>query len=251
MTLTQINNLFEAVAAGTLGVHSYWFGWPSDRVRSRTTADDSEYTANYPRLLFAVPEMSQNTIQNTDTYTVQLFFDDLLGYNDDGTPDHQTQLQKWNNLMGISIAWLKTLQGTLPSLRPDGVQIIGEPRFILDSFSGQQRLITVIINLTIATKTNCGTLLDFPAVISGGLTWPPINQVNGDWVKADAEYLNTTSNVLPWNEFKPLTGANVTVTMNGTLLASDLYSIQANSITINPATHTNGNDYAVIAIWTL
>lgn len=253
MTLIQLNNLFEAVAAGTLGIHSYWFGWPSDRVRSRATNDDEVQGAMYPRLLFAVPEMSQNTIQNTDTYSVQLFFDDLLGYDNDGNPDHQTQLQKWRNLMNIATAWLKTLQGSLPLLRPDGVQIIGEPRFVLDSFSGQQRLITVIVTMNIATKTTCGTLLDFPGAIGSGIPWPPQDVVIGDWVKGDQEFLNTTSNVLTWttNNLDLTTAWSFEIFQNGQRMVEAQYTVGVSTVTINPDSHWDGSNYVIVALWTV
>lgn len=253
MTLIQLNNLFEAVAAGTLGIHSYWFGWPSDRVRSRATNDDEAQGAMYPRLLFAVPEMSQNTIQNTDTYSVQLFFDDLLGYDNDGNPDHQTQLQKWRNLMNIATAWLKTLQSSLPLLRPDGVQIVGEPRFVLDSFSGQQRLITVIVTMNIATKTTCGTLLDFPGAIGSGIPWPPQDVVIGDWVKGDQEFLNTTSNVLTWatNNLDLSTAWSFEIFQNGQRMVEAQYTVGVSTVTINPDSHWDGSNYVIVALWTV
>ena len=253
MTLIQLNNLFEAVAAGTLGVHSYWFGWPSDRVRSRATNDDETYGAMYPRLLFAVPEMSQNTIQNTDTYSVQLFFDDLLGYDNDGNPDHQTQLQKWRNLMNIATAWLKTLQSSLPLLRPDGVQIVGEPRFVLDSFSGQQRLITVIVNMNLATKTTCGTLLDFPGAIGSGIPWPPQDVVIGDWVKGDQEYFDTTSNVLTWthNNIDLTTAWSFEIFQNGQRMVESQYTVGVSTVTIDTNSHWDGANYVIVALWTV
>ncbi len=254
MTLIQLSNLFDAVAASTLGLSSYTFGWPSDRVRSRATNDPEEQTgALFPRLLFAVPEVEQDTTGNNDIYNVQLFFDDLLGYDDAGEPDEQTQLQKWRNLMNTATAWTKTLKSSLPSLRPDGVAIVGNPTMTLDSFGGQQRLITVILNMRVATKTSCGAVIDFPSAIPSGIPWPPQDVVVGQWVKGEQEYKETVSPVLIWtaNNFD-LTGAwSFDVYQNGQRLLREQFTTQAGSVTIDVNTHFDGANYILRGLWTV
>jgi hypothetical protein len=254
MTIIQLSNLFDAVAASTLGLSSYWFGWPSDRVRPRATNDTTEQAgALFPRLLFAVPTVEQDPRTKKDYYNVQLFFDDLLGYDNDGEADDQTQLQKWRNLMNTATAWLKTLESSLPSLRPDGVMIEGNPRFTLDSFSGMQRLISVVVDLRIATNTSCGAVIDFPAAIPSGIPWPPADVVVGQWVKSEQQFDETTSAVLAWtaNNFD-LTGAwSFDVYMQGQKLLPEQYTLGASTITIDALTHYDGATYYVRGLWTV
>lgn len=254
MTLIQLSNLFDAVAASTLGVSSYWFGWPSDRVRPRATNDTEEQAgALFPRLLFAVPTMEQDPRTKKDVYNVQLFFDDLLGYDNDGAADDQTQVQKWRNLMNTATAWIKTLESALPTLLPDGAMIVGNPRFTLDSFAGQMRLISVVVDMQIATNTSCGAVIDFPAAIPSGIPWPPADVVVGQWVKSEQEFKDTTSGVLAWtaNNFD-LTGAwSFDVFMAGQKLLSEQYTIGASTVTIDVNTHYDGANYFLRGLWSV
>ena len=96
MTLTEINNQFKSVTDAITGLNGYSFGWPSDRIRSQTYDQPGEdQTDLYPRVLFAVPTMEQDVTLRNDVYQCQVFFDDLLGYDDTGETDLSTQAEKW------------------------------------------------------------------------------------------------------------------------------------------------------------
>lgn len=151
MTLTEINQQFKAVTDAITGLNGYSFGWPSDRVRSQTYEDPGEdQTDLYPRVLFAVPTMEQDVVQRNDEYTCQVFFDDLLGYDDTGETDLSTQAEKWDNLLQLATRWTKEMQ----SYRTTGY-IQGTATLTLDSFGGTQRLISVIASFTFVTKSVC------------------------------------------------------------------------------------------------
>lgn len=151
MTLAEINAQFQAVTEAVTGLNGYSFGWPSDRVRSQTYDEPGEdQTDLYPRVLWAVPTLQQDVVQRNDLYQCEVFFDDLLGYDDTGETDSQTQVQKWDNLMQLATRWTKEMQ----NYRTTG-HIQGQVTFSLDSFGGTQRLISVIATFTFVTKSIC------------------------------------------------------------------------------------------------
>lgn len=253
MTLIQLSNLFDAVSATTLGLRSYWFGWPSDRLRPRATnsAVDMGAGALYPRMLFAVPEMTQDWSNNKDTYECTLYFDDLLGYTEAGEADDSTQLEKWRTLMNMATAWLKTLRSSLSSLLPDGVAIVGDPRFTLDSFAGSQRLISVVVTLQVVTNSSCGTTANFPEAIPDGIAWPPQDVISGEWIKSEQVFENTTSPVLLWtaNALDLSTAWSLDIFMNGQGLIPRQYITGSNSVTIDAATWYEGANFYIRALW--
>lgn len=151
MTLTAINEQFQAVTEAITGLNGYSFGWPSDRVRSQTYDEPGEdQTDLFPRVLWAVPTLNQDVVQRNDIYQCQVFFDDLLGYDDTGETDTSTQVQKWDTLMQLATRWTKEMQ----AYRTTG-HIEGQVSFSLDSFGGTQRLISVIATFTFVTKSIC------------------------------------------------------------------------------------------------
>lgn len=255
MTIIQISNLFDAVSATTPGVASYWFGWPSDRLRPRATDAQRDLGAGmalYPRVLFAVPTVSQDMNNHKDTYAVQLFFDDLLGYNEDGTADEATQLEKWRDLMNIATAWLKTLRSSLASLRPDGVAVLNGVSMTLDSFAAQQRLISVIVSFQMATNTSCGATLDFPDAIPSGIPWPPQDTAGNTWIKGEQTYatLMPDALTLPWtaNNLDLTTAWQLDVFANGARLNTN-YTVNSNSVTMDVS--QTGKIIFIRAIWTV
>jgi hypothetical protein len=151
MTLIQINEQFKAVTDAITGLNGYSFGWPSDRIRSQTYDQPGEDQTNlYPRVLFAVPTMEQDVVQRNDVYQCQVFFDDLLGYDDTGETDLSTQVEKWDNLIQLTTRWGIEMQRNITSGK-----IQGQVNFTLDSFGGSQRLISVIASFTFVTKSTC------------------------------------------------------------------------------------------------
>lgn len=151
MTLTEINQQFKACTDAVTGLNGYSFGWPSDRVRSQTYDNPGEDVVDlYPRVLWAVPDLQQDVTNRNDSYRCQVFFDDLLGYDDTGETDSDTQAQKWDTLLQLATHWTKEMQGN----RTTG-HIQGPVNMSLDSFGGSQRLISVVATFTFVTKSVC------------------------------------------------------------------------------------------------
>lgn len=151
MTLTEINTQFKAVTDAITGLNGYSFGWPSDRTRSQTYDEPGEdQTDLYPRVLWAVPTLTQDVVNRDDIYNCEVFFDDLLGYDDTGETDLSTQVEKWDNLIQLATRWTKEMQAYGTTGR-----IQGQVSFSLDSFGGTQRLISVLATFTFVTKSIC------------------------------------------------------------------------------------------------
>ena len=152
MTLTEINNQFKAVTDAITGLNGYSFGWPSDRIRSQTYDQPGEdQTDLYPRVLFSKGwTMKQDKKNKNDIYQCQLFFDDLLGYDDTGETDDSTEAEKSNILLQMATQWTTEMQ----NYRTSG-HIEGDVDYYGDSFGGSQRLISVIASFTFVTKSVC------------------------------------------------------------------------------------------------
>lgn len=151
MTLLEIATLFKNTTDATQGLNGFSFGWPSDRTRSQDYAEVGENTTNlFPRVFFAVPTLTNNPISRRDVYQITLFFDDLLGYNEDGTVNESTQIQKWSALTVLAEKFMLEINtnkqvGNIA----DGVQIT------LDSFSSLQRLISAQATFTLNVISSC------------------------------------------------------------------------------------------------
>ena len=131
MTLLQINEQFKTVTDAIEGLNGYSFGWPSDRARSQTYDEPGEdQTDLYPRVLFAVPTLDHDMTGRNDTYQCQVFFDDLLGYDDDGEANTNTQVVKWSTLITYAERWVKDMQSYITTGK-----VQGTVNFTLDSFA--------------------------------------------------------------------------------------------------------------------
>lgn len=151
MTLLQINEQFKTVTDAIEGLNGYSFGWPSDRTRSQSyDAPGEDQVDLYPRVLFAVPTIDHDWVGRNDTYNCQVFFDDLLGYDDQGEPDILTQVEKWEALRELAQKWVLEMQ----TYKTTG-KVQGTVNFTLDSFALQRRVITVIASFTFVTKATC------------------------------------------------------------------------------------------------
>lgn len=151
MTLLEINEQFKAITDSIEGLNQYSFGWPSDRTRSKTLESDGEDVIDlFPRVHFAVPTFIYDPVLKNITYQTEIYFDDLLGYDDDGNSDTATQVQKWSNLSVLAQRWVNELQ----KKKQSGVAS-GNINIVLDSFASTQRLISVIATFTYQTKSTC------------------------------------------------------------------------------------------------
>ena len=151
MSLVQLANIFEAATDAVPGLNGFSFGWSSDRVRSQIYTEEGENSTNiFPRVFFAVPTLTNNPVTRRDTYQVTLFFDDLLGYDENGDVDTTLQITKWSNLIAYAERFILQL-GTTKTTNsiPDQVNLV------LDSFTSIQRLVTVQATFNISIKSEC------------------------------------------------------------------------------------------------
>jgi hypothetical protein len=151
MSLVQLANIFEAATDAVQGLNGFSFGWASDRVRSQIYTEEGENSTNiFPRVFFAVPTLINNPVTRRDTYQVTLFFDDLLGYDENGDIDTTLQITKWSNLIAFAERFILEL-GTTKTTNsiPDQVNLV------LDSFTSIQRLVTVQATFNISIKSEC------------------------------------------------------------------------------------------------
>jgi len=151
MSLVQLANIFEAATDAVVGLNGFSFGWPSDRVRSQIYTEEGENNTNiFPRVFFAVPTLTNNPVTRRDTYQVTLFFDDLLGYDENGDVDTTLQITKWSNLIAFAEKFILELGATKTTNSiPDQVNLV------LDSFTSIQRLVTVQATFNISIKSEC------------------------------------------------------------------------------------------------
>ena len=151
MTLLEIADLFKSTTDATQGLNGFSFGWPSDRTRSQNYDSVGENSTNlFPRVFFAVPTLTNNPITRRDVYQITLFFDDLLGYNEDGTVNEDTQIEKWSALTVLAEKFMLQINtnkqvGNIA----EGVQMT------LDSFSSIQRLISVQATFNLNVISSC------------------------------------------------------------------------------------------------
>ena len=160
MNIREISDVFKDTANQITALKSYNFGWPSDRTRSTNTEDYQELN-EFPRVFFSVPTITgSDQTRKQDTYQVTLFFDDLLGYNNEGDADLTLQLDKWATLQVYATAFLQKLNKIKQSILPNYIFIPDAPAMTFDSFTGLQRLVTVQVTFNLVVPTNCGVDLN-------------------------------------------------------------------------------------------
>jgi hypothetical protein len=151
MTLLEIADLFKSTTDATQGLNGFSFGWASDRTRSQDYDSVGENSINlFPRVFFAVPTLTNNPITRRDVYQITLFFDDLLGYNEDGTVNEDTQIEKWSALTVLAEKFMLQINTNKQAGNiAEGVQMT------LDSFSSIQRLISVQATFNLNVISSC------------------------------------------------------------------------------------------------
>jgi hypothetical protein len=155
MNIREISDVFKDTANQITAIKSYNFGWPSDRTRSSNTEDYQELN-EFPRVFFSVPTITgSDQTRKQDTYQVTLFFDDLLGYNNEGDADLTLQLDKWAALQEYANYFVQRLNKVKQSILPNYLFIPEAPSITFDSFTGLQRMITVQLSFTLVVPTNC------------------------------------------------------------------------------------------------
>jgi len=155
MNIREISDVFKDTASGITALKSYNFGWASDRVRQGNTEDYQELN-EFPRVFFSVPTITaSDQTRKQDTYQVTLFFDDLLGYDNEGDADLTLQIDKWALLQNYATAFIQRLNLIKQSILPNYLFIPEAPSFTFDSFVGIQRLVTVQVNFNLVVPTNC------------------------------------------------------------------------------------------------
>jgi hypothetical protein len=155
MNIREISDVFKDTANQITALKSYNFGWASDRTRSTNTEDYQELN-EFPRVFFSVPTITgSDQTRKQDTYQVTLFFDDLLGYNNEGDADLTLQLDKWAALQEYANYFVQRLNKVKQTILPNYLFIPEAPSITFDSFTGLQRMITVQLSFTLVVPTNC------------------------------------------------------------------------------------------------
>jgi hypothetical protein len=155
MNIREISDIFKDTADNITAIKSYNFGWASDRVRQGNTEDFQELN-EFPRVFFSVPTITgSDQTRKQDTYQVTLFFDDLLGYNNEGDADLTLQLDKWAALQEYANYFVQRLNKVKQTILPNYLFIPEAPSITFDSFTGLQRMITVQLSFTLVVPTNC------------------------------------------------------------------------------------------------
>jgi hypothetical protein len=155
MNIREISDVFKDTANQITAIKSYNFGWASDRTRSTNTEDYQELN-EFPRVFFSVPTITgSDQTRKQDTYQVTLFFDDLLGYNNEGDADLTLQIDKWAALQEYANYFVQRLNKVKQSILPNYLFIPEAPSITFDSFTGLQRMITVQLSFTLVVPTNC------------------------------------------------------------------------------------------------
>ena len=151
MTLLEIADLLKSTTDATQGLNGFSFGWASDRTRSQDYDSVGENSTNlFPRVFFAVPTLTNNPITRRDVYQITLYFDDLLGYNEDGTVNEDTQIEKWSALTVLAEKFMLQINTNKQAGNiAEGVQMT------LDSFSSIQRLISVQATFNLNVISSC------------------------------------------------------------------------------------------------
>lgn len=151
MTLLELTDLLQDTTDNIQGLNGFSFGWASDRTRSKIYEQEGEDATNlFPRVFFQVPTLVNNPITRKDTYQLTLFFDDLLGYDEDGNPNNDTQLQKWSQLLIYAEKYMLDINtNKMLGNIAEGVTMT------LDSFTSSQRLVTVQADFQLNVKSEC------------------------------------------------------------------------------------------------
>lgn len=151
MTLVEIADLFKVSTDLIAGLNGFSFGWASDRTRSQIYTAEGENSLDlFPRVFFQVPTLINNPITRKDQYQIVIFFDDLLGYNEDGSANEDTQLEKWSGLITLAEKFVLEV-----NKNKSQINISENVNIILDSFTSIQRLVTVQASFNINVQSQC------------------------------------------------------------------------------------------------
>ena len=151
MTLLALADLLKQTTDNIEGLNGFSFGWASDRTRSKIYDQEGEDATNlFPRVFFQVPTLINNPITRRDTYQLTLFFDDLLGYDEDGDSNDDRQIKKWSDLLVLAEKFMNEINTnkTVGNIS-DGVNMT------LDSFTSTQRLITIQADFNLNVLSEC------------------------------------------------------------------------------------------------
>ena len=153
MNIQDIHDTFKDISEAVPGIQSFAFGWPFDRVRGNDPESGTE--ALFPRVFFAVPTATQDTVRQQDTYTVQLFFDGLQGYGNDGETTSATQLGQWAALQSLAALWVQEFRSRHLERATNAMAVTGTVTQGFDSFTGAQRMATVTLTFQITVTAAC------------------------------------------------------------------------------------------------
>lgn len=158
--LVQLSNLFNKIVFLHPVLQSYNFGWRNDaRVDNNYTLEQS-LGKLYPRVTFTPPTIVHNVLKGFDNVSVQLFFDDLLYYDNQSNQKTKTKLETMADLMQSAKEFLQEVRvkGRLLNLA-----VVGETvNITLDESTLIDRNIQVILEFTVIYTSSVACLnLDF------------------------------------------------------------------------------------------
>ena len=153
MDIQAINTLFKDVTDSVTGLKGYAFGWPSERVRSYDTENDT--LIEYPRVFFAVPTYQRDVTRMQDLYSINLYFEALQGYDNEGEATLDTQLAQWSDLQSLVNQWIQEFKSRYLEREPDYLALTTNINVVLDSFAGMQRMVTLVLSFQVITKSDC------------------------------------------------------------------------------------------------
>jgi hypothetical protein len=187
MLISQISNIFNVIVQNNINLKTYHFGYPNDvNVNIQNNYNVDAATGNqFPYVLFLPPNISSRIQANAeqsifDTYSCQLLFIDLYGYENDSTYNSDTTAVILSNLQKRVKEFFKELQQyaeelSLPPFNISDLEILVDA---INFFVQNTRTLSVTFTLTF--PSGCS---DFDVDLSALLPADP-----NDMTETDLEY---------------------------------------------------------------
>lgn len=187
MLIVQLSNIFNLIIQNNPKLKTYHFGYPNDvNINVQNKYNQGAQTGNnFPYVLFIPPNISSRIQQNStqsifDTYSCQLLFIDLYGYENDSAYKPDTTAVVLSELQKRVKEFFKELQQyaeilSLPPFNISDLEILVDA---INFFVQNTRTLSVTFNLTF--PSGCS---DFDVDLSALLPENP-NDVTED----DLEY---------------------------------------------------------------
>lgn len=159
-TITQISNVFNLLSQVDIRLFNYHFGYRYDINQNiANNFDPSNDTGRlFPSVSFDVPD-NVKYIDDIDYVDVQeemqvtLYFDDLQGYNNDGSLNVLNPIEQWQSLKQISEDFIANFKYLFEDKY--GAGYVGKPTFIQRANLYNDRLITWEVSFQLTHAIPC------------------------------------------------------------------------------------------------